>query len=185
MKFLSNELRAKSRGQTSGGTNKRGKPLRRRATAQRSRKRAFLDHVLVPVDFSECSQHALHYAEKIAGALGSMLTVLNVIPLNEGLLRLGAEQMQLLDEQLRENQRRKLLAFVKKLATVKPSECLVRLGHPVQQIIKTAAEVGADAIVISTHGLTGLKHALIGSTAEHVVRHARCSVLVVPAKGKL
>jgi nucleotide-binding universal stress UspA family protein len=154
----------------------------KRATVGSSRKRALLDRVLVPVDFSECSQHALRYAEKIAGSFGSALTVLNVIPLNEGLLRLGARQMQLMDEELQENQRRKLVAFVKKISTVKPSECVVRLGNPVQQIIKTAGELHAAAIIISTHGLTGLKHTLIGSTAEHVVRHARCPVLVVPAK---
>lgn len=153
---------------------------RKHAITRQLPKRAMLNRILVPVDFSECSQHALRYAQKIAGAFGATLTVLNVIPLNEGLLRLGAEQMQVLDEQLRENQRRNLLGFVQDVATVDPFQCMVRLGHPVQQIIKAAAETGADAIIISTHGLTGLKHALIGSTAEHVVRHARCPVWVVP-----
>jgi hypothetical protein len=38
-----------------------------------------------------------------------------------------------------------------------------------------------DLIVTSTHGFTGLKHALMGSVAERVVRHAPCSVLVVPS----
>jgi nucleotide-binding universal stress UspA family protein len=42
-----------------------------------------------------------------------------------------------------------------------------------------AKTVNADVIVISTHGRTGLKHVLLGSVAEHVIRHAPCPVLVV------
>jgi nucleotide-binding universal stress UspA family protein len=46
-------------------------------------------------------------------------------------------------------------------------------------ICKTAADEKADAIIIPSHGHSGLKHALLGSVAEKVVRHAPCSVLVV------
>ncbi len=47
-------------------------------------------------------------------------------------------------------------------------------------ILETAREIGADAIVVGTHGRTGLRRALMGSTAEAVIRHARQPVLVVP-----
>ena len=50
-----------------------------------------------------------------------------------------------------------------------------------KKIIDLAEKLGADLIVISTHGNTGIKHVLMGSTAERVVRHARCPVLVVRA----
>ena len=46
-------------------------------------------------------------------------------------------------------------------------------------ISEVAREVGADLIVVGTHGHTGLKHVLLGSVAERVVRHAPCSVMVV------
>ena len=46
-------------------------------------------------------------------------------------------------------------------------------------ITTLAEDIGADWIVIGTHGHTGLKHVLLGSVAERVVRHAHCSVLVV------
>jgi nucleotide-binding universal stress UspA family protein len=49
---------------------------------------------------------------------------------------------------------------------------------PSFEIIETAKTPPADVIVISTHGRTGLKHVLLGSVAERVVRHAPCPVLV-------
>jgi hypothetical protein len=55
---------------------------------------------------------------------------------------------------------------------------------PVLDICAFAKDHNVDLIVTSTHGLTGLKHVLIGSIAEHVVRHASCSVLVVPSHPK-
>ena len=143
-----------------------------------------LKQLLVPVDFSDCSREALAYAEKLAGGFGAEITVLNVVPLNEGILRLGAGQFGLLDQQLQENQHRRLIAFAKGLKGLKPSQCLVRLGDPVREIVNMAEELSATVIVISTHGLTGVKHALIGSVAEKVVRHARCPVWVVPARFK-
>ena len=56
---------------------------------------------------------------------------------------------------------------------------LVRNGAPFQEITKAAQSQKVDLIVISTHGYTGLKHVLLGSTTERVVRHASCPVLVV------
>jgi nucleotide-binding universal stress UspA family protein len=141
-----------------------------------------LKRLLVPVDFSDCSREALAYAEKLAGGFGARITILNVVPLNEGVLRLGAKQFELLDQQLQENQRRKLAGFVRESTGSKPARCLVRLGDPVREIVRAAEELSATAIVISTHGLTGVKHALIGSVAEKVVRHARCPVWIVPAR---
>jgi nucleotide-binding universal stress UspA family protein len=52
-------------------------------------------------------------------------------------------------------------------------------GVPFDEIAKEAKAWEADLIVIATHGYTGLKHVLLGSTTERVVRHAPCPVLVV------
>jgi nucleotide-binding universal stress UspA family protein len=49
------------------------------------------------------------------------------------------------------------------------------------EITDAAKSLRADLIVIATHGYTGLKHVLLGSTTERVVRHAHCPVLVVRA----
>ena len=56
---------------------------------------------------------------------------------------------------------------------------LVRVGKPYHEITSAARELNIDLIVISTHGYTGLKHVVLGSTAERVIRHAPCPVLTV------
>jgi universal stress protein A len=56
---------------------------------------------------------------------------------------------------------------------------LVRVGNPAQEILEEAARQNSDLIVISTHGHSGLRLLLLGSTTERVVRHASCPVLVV------
>lgn len=55
----------------------------------------------------------------------------------------------------------------------------VRLGDPGLEIVKLATEVKAGLIVMTSHGRTGLKHLLLGSVAERVVRTAKCPVLVL------
>jgi len=59
----------------------------------------------------------------------------------------------------------------------------LRRGSSAIEICKAVNE-DADIIVTSTHGRTGLGHVLIGSTAERVVRYARCPVLVIPTRPK-
>jgi nucleotide-binding universal stress UspA family protein len=57
-----------------------------------------------------------------------------------------------------------------------------RIGHPADQILALAREVGADLVFIGSHGLTGVERVLIGSVSERVVREARCPVMVARAK---
>jgi nucleotide-binding universal stress UspA family protein len=60
---------------------------------------------------------------------------------------------------------------------------MVREGMPRAAILDVAREVGADLIVMGTHGRTGLTHVVFGSVAEHVVRHSRIPVLTVRQQG--
>jgi nucleotide-binding universal stress UspA family protein len=55
----------------------------------------------------------------------------------------------------------------------------VEMGPPTSVIVRTAAELGVELLVIGTIGRTGLRRALLGSVAEGVVRAAGCSVLIV------
>jgi nucleotide-binding universal stress UspA family protein len=57
-----------------------------------------------------------------------------------------------------------------------------RIGSPATEVLALAKEVGADLIFIGTHGYTGIKHLVLGSVAEHVVREAQCPVMVVRPK---
>jgi nucleotide-binding universal stress UspA family protein len=58
----------------------------------------------------------------------------------------------------------------------------IKFGAPAQKVCRYGAKEGADLIVTATHGRTGISHALIGSTAERIIRYARSPVLVVPSR---
>jgi nucleotide-binding universal stress UspA family protein len=58
-------------------------------------------------------------------------------------------------------------------------ESRVRQGDPRTEIVAEATDWSADLIIVGSHGRTGMKRWLLGSVAEHVVRHASCSVEVV------
>ena len=65
------------------------------------------------------------------------------------------------------------------------AKCVVKKGTPYREIINAAQELAADLLIVGTHGYTGLKHMVLGSTAEQVVRYAPCPVLVLrPGKTK-
>ena len=55
-------------------------------------------------------------------------------------------------------------------------------GSPADQILDYAKKHSIDLIALGTHGRTGLSHILIGSVAEHVIRHAKCPVVTVPSR---
>ena len=63
------------------------------------------------------------------------------------------------------------------------AETIVRLGDAGHTICEVAAELPASVVVLGTHGRSGLRRAVIGSTSDHVVRHAACPVLVQQSQG--
>ncbi len=145
--------------------------------------------ILVPTDFSECARHAVPVAAELARLLGARVMCLHVV---EPVVRpVGwtpvAEPMPAteLSERLEETAARDLPAFSKseEFAGLEVEDLLAH-GEPAAEIVRVAEERGAGLIVVSSHGRTGLGRILFGSTAESVVRHARCPVLVVkPTKG--
>lgn len=137
--------------------------------------------ILVPVDFSDASKAALRYATRFAERFGSVLHLVYVVDTQKH-LRL-AEPVTESPDVARETTalREKLAAFAKaEIQQLVPTFAHVEMGRPAEQIVAVAHSHAADLIVISTHGRTGLKHVLLGSVAEHVVRQAPCSVLVLP-----
>ncbi len=146
--------------------------------------------ILVPVDFSDCSRQALKYALPLAGQHDATVALLYVIPTPPyAMTEYGGVDFASIESELRANSERQLAALVKEEAQDVKTETMVCAGSPGEEIILTAKSLGADLIVISTHGRTGLKHVFLGSVAEHVVRHAPCPVLVVrepsvPSKSK-
>ncbi len=132
--------------------------------------------VVVPFDFSEHSELALKRALSLVEK-PEQLHVLHVlpflIPTEPGVVWATIDDAQRIQhglETLRES--------VDKLQ-VGPVELEVRLGDPGQIACDRAEELGAELIVVGSHGRTGLTRMLLGSVAERVVRLAHCQVLVV------
>ncbi len=140
--------------------------------------------ILVPTDFSECARRAVPAAAELARLLGARVLCLHVV---EPIMQpIGwtpvAEAMPSPEfgERLEESAARDLPAFSKseEFAGLEVEDLMAH-GEPAAEIVRVAEERGAGLIVISSHGRTGLGRILFGSTAESVVRHARCPVLVV------
>lgn len=132
-----------------------------------------IQKILCPVDFSRPGRYAFDYACAFARRYGASLELLHVAEASayaedappSG--RVSYEQS--LKMQLEE--------WAKQAGC--PAELHLRTGIPHLEIVKRAGEIQADMIVIGTHGRTGMKHLMIGSVAEQVVRTAACPVLTV------
>lgn len=136
--------------------------------------------ILVPVDFSKEGQAAIEYARDFAASAGARLVLLHVI---EQLAYAGEFAPVLLDTpKVHEDSLRKLKALSESFAPDPKCEEFVQEGVPYHEIVQAAIRLDCDLIVMSTHGRTGFMHVLMGSTAERVVRHASCPVLIVPTR---
>jgi nucleotide-binding universal stress UspA family protein len=138
-------------------------------------------HILCPVDLSDPSRRALHYAAGLASRDGARLHVLYVVPeampLPVPILML-ATRSPVGDVQAAGAAA--LAAFVARAALPQPPILIVRDGPPADAILACAADIAADLIVLGSHGRDGLGHLLFGSTAERVLHKAPCPTLVVP-----
>jgi len=140
-----------------------------------------IKRILVPIDFSECSKKALRYALALARQHSATLDLLYVVPTPPyGAGEYGPVDYGDLQEELQENAARELGRTIsEEVGKAAPAGPIIRTGAAVREIVDVARTIPADLIVISTHGRSGLKHVLLGSVAEQVVRHAPCPVLVV------
>jgi universal stress protein A len=155
----------------------------------RTRRRLILNKILVPVDFSPCSFLAAASAIALARRFGACVVLLHVAEIGSPAYELGATDFPDMEFIIRRELRRKFLALFGKRVGLQVS-IQVQAGwpfpggkRPFAEIVEAARALNVDLIVIGTHGRTGLDHLLIGSTAERVVRHAPCPVLVVRGSG--
>ncbi len=146
-----------------------------------------LKRILVPVDFSIHSDHALRYAIQWARRLGAGITVLHVIRPQyfAAMDAYGVSSLSAVMDALRESAVTQMRELIRKTPWAGVSfQAKITVGLPGRGIGEFAAGIEADLIVTSTHGRSGIKHVLIGSVAEQVVRYSRCAVLVVPRVGR-
>jgi universal stress protein A len=144
--------------------------------------------ILVPVDFSPSSWHALEVASALAAIHHAQVDVLHVwdLPLlaHPDEIATGSRLPPSLVESVRDHAQLQLERF---LARAKAAGLSIRkaetvAGSPYPTIVEKAERENYDLIVVGTHGRTGLSRAFLGSVAERVVRHAGCPVLVARAK---
>jgi nucleotide-binding universal stress UspA family protein len=139
--------------------------------------------ILYPTDFSEYANFALPYAAELAKTYKSEVIVLHVAWGSEMAIvspySISFEGTNLA-ENIEEASKLKLedvkARFTKEGVTARG---IVKFGTSFVEIIETAREEKVDLIVIATHGWGAVKHLLLGSTAERVVRKAPCPVLTV------
>ena len=138
-----------------------------------------LNRILVPTDFSETSEVATTYGCELAEKFGASLHLLHEV--SDADLGPGAAELWGFDpKDLLKRQQADAEKQLEELATKRtPAEMAMRTGTPFVEITRYAREQAIDMIVMGTHGRGAIKHLLLGSVAEHVVRVAPCPVLTV------
>jgi nucleotide-binding universal stress UspA family protein len=136
--------------------------------------------ILHPTDFSDCSRHAFDLAADLAAQYGARLLVLHVAE------TLGPENVtygEAVSQLQPEGYRRRLWDDLREVRPDSSAgitvEHLLGEGDPATEIERIARERHCDLIVLGTHGRTGWKRLVMGSIAEHIIRHASCPVLTV------
>ena len=141
--------------------------------------------ILVPTDFSASSRKAAEYAVELARQFGARVVLFHSFTVPQFVTTdpCGPQHVGPALEEVQAAAEQQMQEFIDAgdLSGVNISTH-VCAGAAAEQICEFAQREKMDLIVTSTHGRTGLMHVLIGSVAEHVVRHAQCPVLVMPER---
>lgn len=138
--------------------------------------------IVVPVDFSDCSNEALRQACDLARRFDSHLHLVHVVEPWPPATAVSGEFYPDYDTYAAEQYaeaKRALDALPPPELGPKPVVRALVEGHPADEILNYAGVHAADLNVLGTHGRKGISRWLMGSVAERVVRHAPCPVLVV------
>ena len=142
--------------------------------------------ILVPIDFSEHSARTVLSAINLASRDNATIQLLHVFQMadyvvtpfaqRKHLSKLDPSRLSVAEQEARES----LAAFEQQVVSrgIK-AEAYIRVGYPFDEIVAMADHFNVDLIVIGSRGLSGMTRLLVGSTAERVVEHAPCPVLVV------
>jgi nucleotide-binding universal stress UspA family protein len=144
--------------------------------------------ILYPTDYSELSLVALRYAREFAEQFSAQLYCLHVLDETQQYwAALGPEATPIappMDDILATAESQMNTFHDEHLVGLKFAPVTrVAIGNPCAEIITYAKETTCDLLVLATHGRGGVMHALMGSTAEKVVRKAPCPVLTVRSGG--
>jgi len=151
-------------------------PTRSVALAERDRMPQF-NKILCPVDFDQNSLLALEVATELAEERKATLDLLHVVAMPPG------PEVALPFAKMESAARTKLERLVRQKVSSKVSyQVEIMMGDPGAEIIQAAKRLGTNLIVMATHGRKGIRHLVLGSVAEQVIREAPCPVLAVKPK---
>jgi nucleotide-binding universal stress UspA family protein len=151
--------------------------------------------ILIAIDDSAYAEHAAEYGFDIARKFNAAVGLVNIVVpammpqmgtstdpiLGMPSMGIGMEEMELLD--IQKNQSENIIdRTIKKFAGDMQVTHFTEYGQTADGILTCNKEFKADLIVIGTHSRSGIDRLLMGSVAEHVVRHSEVPVLVVPMK---
>lgn len=153
-----------------------------------------INKILIGIDDSLHAEHAAQYGFELARTFGAAVGLVNIVepvvvsPISSpdpliGLpgQSIGVDEMELMD--IQKSQSENIVGTtIKKYAADLTVTHFTEYGSTSDGIIKCSKEFDADLIVIGTHSRHGIDRLLMGSVAEHVVRHSHVPVLVVPMK---
>lgn len=146
-----------------------------------------IERILVPVEYSEHCHRVLAYALFLAERLGASVDVLHVwdrpayVP-DTIMVGKAGEATRSLAELIRDNAEQEMTEFLAG-STVAPTLTLthhLESGEPASTILRFAQSSGADLVVMGTHARGAVRHLLLGSVAEKVVRMSPVPVITLP-----
>src|SRR5262245_62200131 len=143
-----------------------------------------IQNIIVPIDFSRMSMQAIQIAKQLARRFGASIHLAHVRQFNYAadFVAAAPPMVPFSFMPYEQNGEQTALKELKKVASecgVSSANCDVLGGAPpFNEICRLAQTIPADLVVMPTHGRTGLKHVFLGSTAERIVQHSSCQVLV-------
>ncbi len=146
-------------------------------------------NILFPIDFSECSAMVFPDALEMAKSFDATLHLLFVATDISYLTTVDVSRDILMNTvaEIARAGENKMEAFCDEhMGSFSNYKAKVVMGAPAEEVLKYAVEQGVDLIIMSTHGRKGLDRVLMGSVADHVLKHAPVPVLTVnPYRSKV
>ncbi|WP_435625279.1 universal stress protein [Flagellimonas sp.] len=139
-----------------------------------------MKQILVPVDFSDCSEYALEVAAQLARKLNGVITIFHMMGVSEAVLAKSELHEQEEARYYMKLAKEKLKRYTDKAYLMGiPVKTIIQNYKVFEEINKVAHEQQIDLIIMGSHGASGLSRLFVGSNTEKVVRSAEVPVLVI------
>ncbi|MBN1572146.1 MAG: universal stress protein [Deltaproteobacteria bacterium] len=141
-----------------------------------------IDKIIVPIDFSETSDLLMEYAVTFVEKFGAKLYIIHIVEDFSRYSYIAVPHVSLdrvMEEILKVAEMELKDYCSKKLEGKTDYELILSRGDAYKEILRFSEEKDADLILIGSHGQSGLERVLFGSTAERVIRNAKCPIMMI------